>query len=73
LVKSRGNSYWGKAGPLPAASPSSFEEMVRAMKLHPAEYEQSHALKDWVWRNKDHKYVPLELLKAWGFDVKDES
>jgi hypothetical protein len=73
LVKSRGNSYWGKAGPSPAASPSSFEEMVRVMKLHPAEYEHSDALKDWVRRNKEHKYVPLELLRAWGFDVKGES
>jgi hypothetical protein len=73
LAKSHNKSYWGQGGALPAASPSSFEEMVRAMKLDPAEYEQSHELKDWVRHNKDHKYVPLELLKAWGFDVKGES
>jgi len=50
LAKNRGISYWGKAGPSPAVSPSSFEEMVRSMKLHPAEYALSDALKDWVRR-----------------------
>ena len=70
MAKSRGISYWGKAGPSPAASPSSFEEIVKSMKLHPAEYVLSDALKDWVRRNKDHKYVPPELLKAWGFEVR---
>ena len=29
-------------------------------------------LKDWVRRNKDHKYVPSQLLELWDFDVDDE-
>jgi hypothetical protein len=42
------------------------------MKLSPAEYKNSVALKEWVRENKDHKYVPLDLLKLWGFEVKGE-
>ena len=72
MAKNPGISYWGKAGPSPAASPSSFEEIVKSMKLQPEEYVLSDALKDWVWRNKDHRYVPPELLKAWGFEVRGE-
>jgi hypothetical protein len=32
----------------------------------------SAALKEWARANKDEKYVPSELLKAWGFD-EDEA
>jgi hypothetical protein len=48
---------------------SSFERVVATLGLSPAEYVNSAELKEWVWRNKDHKYVPPELLAAWGFTV----
>jgi hypothetical protein len=32
----------------------------------------SGELKEWVRRNKDHKYVPSQLLAAWRFDVNVE-
>lgn len=51
---------------------TSFEQMVRKLGLSPEEYESSALLKDWVRRNMDEKYVPLDLLKAWGFE-KDEA
>jgi len=48
---------------------SSFEHLVASLGLSPAEYVNSAELKEWVRRNKDHKYVPPELLAAWGFTV----
>jgi len=39
------------------------------LRLMPGEYVNSAELKECVWRNKDHKYVPPELLAAWSFTV----
>lgn len=47
----------------------SFEEAVQQFGLSPAEYAASEPLKDWVRRNMDHKYVPSDLLAAWGLVV----
>ena len=46
---------------------TSFERVVKTLALSPSEYKKSAALKAWVLKNKDEKYVPSELLKAWGF------
>lgn len=51
---------------------TSFDQVVKKLGLSPEEYERSAALKDWVRRNRDEKYVPSDLLKAWGFE-KDEA
>jgi hypothetical protein len=51
---------------VPPAGPSSFEEIVKGLQLSPDEYEHSTQLKAWVKKNKSQKYVPLNLLKAWG-------
>jgi hypothetical protein len=51
---------------------SAFEYIVRHLRLSPEEYATSAALKEWVRRNKDQKYVPLYLLDLWGFNVDDE-
>jgi hypothetical protein len=53
-------------------SGSSFERVVVSLKLSPEEYESSTELREWVLQNKDHKYVPPELLKAFGFQVNLE-
>ena len=50
---------------------TSFESVVKRLGLSPEEYESSAPLKDWVLRNMDEKYVPSDLLKAWGLE-KDE-
>ena len=52
--------------------PSSFEQIVKALNISPEEYESSPELKEWVRRNKDHKYVPTGLLEAFGFHVNTE-
>ena len=61
----------GAANALPS-SESSFERVVLSLRLSPEEYESSTELREWVLRNKDHKYVPPELLKAFGFQVNLE-
>lgn len=53
-------------------SESSFERVVISLKLSPEEYVGSPELREWVLQNKDHKYVPPELLKAFGFQVNLE-
>jgi len=70
MKKKRGNPNWGKPDLNTAhhAQPTSFEEVVRKWQLLPDQYVTSPQLKDWVRRNKEQKYVPLDLLKAWGFD-----
>jgi hypothetical protein len=46
---------------------SSFDAKVRALELSPAQYLASTPLKDWVRINRKNKFVPPELLQAWGF------
>ena len=61
------NPNWGRPD-LQAAlrvQPSSFEDVVRSLQLLPYQYVDSARLKDWLPKNKDHKYVPSALLKAW--------
>jgi len=53
----------------PVAKESSFEEVARALCLSPEQYAGSAELRAWVERNKDVKYVPQELLAAFGLTV----
>src|SRR6266700_6595322 len=46
---------------------SSFEQVVKALNISPKEYESSLELKEWVRRNKDHKYVPTGLWRHLDF------
>jgi hypothetical protein len=66
------NSTRVRAVDTPAFSASSFERVVDSLKLLPEQYQSSTELREWVLRNKDHKYVPPELLKAFGFQVNLE-
>lgn len=50
---------------------NSFEQMVKQLGLSPEEYKNSARLKDWVQRNMAEKYVPTDLLTAWGFEPDD--
>jgi len=49
---------------------SDFEYQTKTLHLSPDQYVNSAALKDWVCRNKNLKYVPPDLLTAWGLTVK---
>ncbi len=73
MSKRRGNPNWGKPEPMmPGVTVTSFEAMVKSLGLSPEQYEHSSTLKEWVTRNKDHKYVPLNLLEAWGMKAQSE-
>jgi hypothetical protein len=73
MAKRRGNPNWGKPEPfMLGTTVSSFESLVKSLGLSPDQYENSAVLKDWVGKNKDHKYVPLDLLEAWGFKAVSE-
>jgi hypothetical protein len=75
MAKKRGNPNWGKPDVHASAltGPTSFEEVVKKLRLSPAEYKHSVQLKDWVRKNKDQKYVPSDLLKAWGLEAQGDS
>jgi len=66
LKRRRGNPNWTKPvyaslGPTVA----SFDAIVKELGLSPEQFETSDVLKQWVLKNKDQKYVPLDLLRAW--------
>jgi hypothetical protein len=68
MKKKRGNPNWGKTAVQLAVDvqPSSFEQIVRKLRLSPEQYLGSVQLKEWVRKNKDQN-VPSDLLKAWNF------
>lgn len=73
MAKKRGNPNWGKPVAYGApVGPTSFEEIVRKLRLSPEDYEGSLTLKEWVRKNKDQKYIPDDLLKRWDFEVKGD-
>ena len=74
MAKRRGNPNWGKPEPfvVSASSETSFDAIVKSLGLSPHEYTGSAKLKDWVQKNKDQKYVPQDLLEAWGFKAASE-
>jgi hypothetical protein len=73
MAKKRGNPNWGKPDMQAApVVPTSFEEVVKKLRLSPADYEGSLTLKEWVRKHKDQKYIPDDLLKLWGFEVKGD-
>ncbi len=45
---------------------TQFEKMAKRLNLAPPQYSGSIALKNWALRNNTNRYVPSELLKAWG-------
>lgn len=51
-------------------SRSSFDHVVAALHLSPEQYPDSRELREWVRRNKNQRYVPMEVLKVFGFVVE---
>lgn len=73
MKNKRGNPNWGNPTVSSASvRPNSFEEIVRKLRLSPDEYLSSVPLKEWVRKNKDHKYVPSDLLKAGNFEAASD-
>jgi hypothetical protein len=56
---------------VPVAVPASFYGVVRSLGLTQRDCQKSTALRRWVERNKNTKYVPPELLTAWGIRASE--
>lgn len=69
-LRNKGNPNWGKPVADIPNTPTSFDEMARRLKLTEREYKSSVPLKEWAQKHKDSKYVPQDLLEAWGIEVK---
>jgi hypothetical protein len=72
MTKRHGNPNWGKPEPLGPLTPpiTEFAQIVREFDLRPDQYICSTRLRDWACRNKNSKYIPESLLKAWGFEIQ---
>lgn len=73
MKRRRGNPTWGKPdmGPV-VPTITEFEKVVSKHELSPEQYRQSEELRAWAQHNKNSKYVPEDLLKAWGFPIELE-
>jgi hypothetical protein len=74
MGRKRGNPNWsmplqGKE-PLCGVLVTEFELAVQRFGLKPDEYITSIRLRNWVREHKSKRYVPEQLLKAYGFDVQ---
>jgi hypothetical protein len=73
MAKRRGNPNWGKPEiPVAPATLSAFESFVKSLRLSPEQYVNSSQLREWVRKNKDHKFVPQAVLEAFGFEASSE-
>ena len=63
---------WGSNGvvPMQRKRAASFDEVVKNMGLSPAQYASSVELKEWARANRTQRYVPIDLLIAWGFELE---
>jgi hypothetical protein len=64
------NPNWGKPE-VESTAPviTEFEKKVLELRLSPDQYISSAALREWVARNRNVRYVPEPLLDAWGFRI----
>jgi hypothetical protein len=70
-MKRRGNPNWGKLGSGPVVPVvTEFEKRVGEYKLTPDQYLQSFQLSEWARRNRNSKFIPEDLLKAWGLEIE---
>jgi len=72
MKRRRGNPNWGKpelGGPIVPVI-TEFEKAASTYKLSPEQYVQSAELREWARRNKNSKFIPEALLKAWGFEIE---
>lgn len=74
MSRHRANSYFNSPDRIrpQLAIASSFEEVVKELRLSPEQYAASDELRAWVKRNKSLRYVPPELLMMFGFKAGAE-
>jgi hypothetical protein len=71
IKKRRGNPRWAE-NMLKSLLPtiSEFERVAARLRLEPDEYVDSQELRAWAEKNKDARFVPEQLLKAWGIPLR---
>ena len=71
-MKRRGNPNWGNPRPVGSvvATITEFEKTANEYNLAPDQYLQSTQLREWARRNRNSRFVPEPLLKAWGFEIE---
>ena len=69
LSRKRGNPNWGRPIPPAPGLPTEFEQRVRQLQLTAELYISSRELRAWCEQNRNRRYVPELLLKAWGITV----
>jgi hypothetical protein len=72
MAKRRGNPNWGKPEMMGRVEPTAteFQRVASEFNLQPDEYISSTQLREWASRNKNSKFIPETLLKAWGIEVE---
>ena len=61
---------WSIHGAAQMAMPvtrSEFEEFLRELHLSIEEAKNNPVVRDWVRNNKDRRFIPLEILKVYGY------
>lgn len=73
MAKGRQHIPWSKDLPdSDLKNQSDFEFEVERLQLQPHEYVNSIPLRYWAKANRRRRYVPEELLRAWGMDLNPE-
>lgn len=70
-MRRRGNPNFCKREMTPAeVMPTAFEKFCTEHRLDTRQKQvRSYLLRDWARKNRNNKYVPENLLDAWGMDV----
>jgi hypothetical protein len=75
MAKKRGNPNWGwgtrEMEPVTPAI-AEFQRVAREFNLQPDEYISSTQLREWASVNKNSKFIPETLLKAWGLEAESK-
>lgn len=67
----RGNRTWSQGIPAPIPpTVTEFERVVARLRLQPDQYIDSQQLREWAEKNKDVRYIPERLLKAWRLPLR---
>jgi hypothetical protein len=71
LPERRGNRTWSQGIVAPIKpTVTEFERVVARLQLEPDQYIGSQQLREWAEKNKDIRYIPERLLKAWRIPLR---
>ena len=74
MPKRSGKPHWTRrfAVAVTPAGASTFEHLTAMLGLSPEQYKDSTQLREWARKNKNNRYIPPELLQAWGLTVETD-